>query len=286
MRTILGRIVDAVLVNGLSALEQLVGMPARLGTPPLAPAPRTADPVILIGGFANLASPGWDQWRQSLIADGFDVYVMEVPGTGLGDMYQAAHAVSQFITEVKRRTGRAKVDVIGFSEGGLLARMAVSECGNAGDVDRLISLATPHHGIPGRVLADPFSYVPVLGPAAPLSLEQMLMGSRLIRDLDVADAALRSGGRIRYASIHSTTFDGAVTPSSAHLEGALDIPVTFRAGDMRFRLFGFGGPNHFEMFHYSSPAYEAARALLLDQDSTGSAAPTTGAVAGAALLRA
>ncbi|MBC7645102.1 MAG: hypothetical protein H7123_08245, partial [Thermoleophilia bacterium] len=43
-----------------------------------------------------------------------------------------------------------------------------------------------------------------------------------------------------------------------------DVAVGIRKGDYRFRLFGFGGPNHYEMYHNSSPAYDAVRALLLD----------------------
>jgi len=264
MRTILGRIVDSVLVHGLSILEELVPMPARLSTAAPMPAPRTADPIILVSGFANTVSPGWNQWRQSLVADGFDVYVIDLPTNGLGDMYDAARMVAEFIDEVKRRTGRRKVDVVGFSEGGLLARMAVSEYGRAGDVDRIITLASPNNGLSADRLANTFSYVPILGNATPLSIEQLLSGSRLIHDLTAADAGLRRNGPVRYASIHSRSFDGATSPSSAHLDGALDIAVDFRPGDHRFRLFGFGGPNHFDIYHYSSPAYDATRALLLD----------------------
>lgn len=257
----MGSIVDTVLVQGLLAFEHLFPMPARLGTP-LAPTGenvRDRDPVVLVGGFANAPS-GWDEWYRSLIADGFQVFVFDPPTTGLGDMDESAQAVANFIADVKRRTGRSKVDVIGFSEGGLLARMAVARLGALGSVDRLISLATPHSGVGINWLYDAFKGIDLIRNAIPIAGVQLLEGSDLVRRTMQDDDALRRGNdprAPRYASIFSRTIDMIVTPPSGWLQGALNIPVeSDRPGGL--------GPNHFGMFHTSNKAYEAARILLLD----------------------
>jgi pimeloyl-ACP methyl ester carboxylesterase len=261
---LLGSIVDTVLVRGLLAFEQLFPMPARVGVPlPIGHArSRNADPVILVGGYANSAS-GWNEWKRSLEADGFEVFIFDPPTVGLGDMEDSAKAVAAFIVEVRRRTGR-KVDVVGFSEGGVLARMAVARLGALGSVDRLISLATPHAGIPLRGLYDALAGFDLLRRATPESTEQLLHGSALLQRIAREDEHLRHGldrRAPRYASVFSRAPDPIVTPWSSSLQGAVNVPV---AADQSWR----SGPNHFEMFHTSNRAYEATRALLLDESDT------------------
>ena len=52
------------------------------------------------------------------------------------------------IDEVKAKTGSSKVDLIGHSMGGLVARQYIESDAYAGDVDQLIFLATPQLGSP------------------------------------------------------------------------------------------------------------------------------------------
>lgn len=275
MGSLLGSIVDSVLVRGLLVIEHLFPMPARLGETLVGPARPTgqADPVILVGGFANSPS-GWEEWRRSLVADGFQVFVFDPPTVGLGDMDRSAEAVAAFIEDVKRRTGRSKVDVIGFSEGGLLARMAIARLGALGSVDRAISLATPHFGVPMRGLYDALKGFSILRRAAPEAAIQLLDGSEVVTSIARDDAHLRSGevaGAPRYASIFSRTIDLLVWPHAAWLPGAVNVPVQ---ADQPWR----SGPNHFEMLHTSDRAYEAARILLLD------GSPRAAAIAGLSAL--
>jgi pimeloyl-ACP methyl ester carboxylesterase len=214
--------------------------------------------VVLVGGFANSAS-GWDEWKRSLEADGFQVFVFDPPTVGLGDMEDSAKAVAEYILEVRRRTGR-KVDVIGFSEGGVLARMAVARLGALGSVDRLVSLATPHEGVPLSGLYNALKGIGFLRRAMPESAIQLLDGSDLLLKIEQDDEHLRRGRHPlapRYASVFSRTIDPIITPWSSAIDGAELVPV---AADQSWRV----GPNHFEMFHTSDRAYEATRTLLLD----------------------
>lgn len=258
MGGMLGSIVDTVLVRGLLVIEHLFPMPARLGTPlglGVARAAR-ADPVVLVGGYANSVS-GWDEWKRSLEADGFEVYVFEPPTVGLGDMDESAKAVAAFIADVRRRTGR-RVDVVGFSEGGVLARMAVARYGALGAVDRLTSLATPHAGVPARRI---FGLLGPLRGALPTATEQLLAGSDLLARAARDDERLRLGRDARaprYASVFAMAPDPIVSPWSSWLAGAVNVPVRRNRG-------GAGGPTHFGMYHTSDNAYEAVRELLLDR---------------------
>ncbi|MCW2961624.1 MAG: lipase [Thermoleophilia bacterium] len=256
------RVADAV-VEVTKLFELVYTAPARLGPPiPTSMRPGVgADPIILVSGFANTAE-GWDPWVRSLRADGFRVYVYDSPSGGLGDMHESARLLRDFIEEVKRRTGRRRIDLVGFSEGGLLARMYVAQLGGAGSVDRLISVSTPHHGIPLSWLVDPVRAIPLLGTLVPPALYQ-LMDSHTIHDaINAADAVLRlqgGPGAPRYASIYARVPDPIVTPHSAWLPGAYNIPVRH---DGRDRL---GAPSHATMFRHSDRAYMAARLLLADQ---------------------
>ncbi len=236
-------------------------MPARVGEPlPLGHArSRNADPVILIGGYANSPS-GWDEWKRSLEADGFEVFIFDPPTVGLGDMEESARAVADYILEVRRKTGR-KVDVVGFSEGGVLARMAVARLGALGSVDRLVSLATPHGGVPLSGLYNALKGIEFLQRAIPPASAQLLDGSELLLRIARDDEHLRHGRdpqAPRYASVYSRTLDPIITPWASALQGAVNVPV---AADQDWRI----GPNHFEMFHTSDRAYEATRSLLLDE---------------------
>jgi pimeloyl-ACP methyl ester carboxylesterase len=264
----LGSVVDTVLVRGLQVFEHLFPMPARVGTPlGLGEARRAnADPVILVGGFANSMS-GWDEWKRSLMADGFDVYIFDPPTVGLGDMEDSARAVAAYIELVRKKTGR-KVDVVGFSEGGVLMRMAVARYGALGSVDRLVSLATPHGGVPLSGVYDLLKGFGLLRAAVPESGPQLLDGSSLLDAINREDRHLRMSrapGGPRYASVFSMNPDPIVTPWASALEGAVNVPVRSNRGGKR-------GPNHFEMFHTSHGAYEAVRELLLDR-------PTDAAIA-------
>jgi len=255
-----------VLVRGLRVLERIVPMPDRLGAalPVSLGAGAAQDPVILVGGFANGPS-GFEQWRRSLLADGFQVFVFDLPSRGLGDMRASAELLAAFIAEVKRRTGRTRVDLIGYSEGGLLARMAVASHGAEASVDRIISLATPHAGIP---TSDAFDALAALGPIKPgsaVAAAQLVEGSALLAEVERADALLRGATDplavlrgARYVSLYSRVADPIVTPRVSWLAGALNVPIRHDHIDAA------GGPNHWGMFHSSDRAYDAARAALLD----------------------
>lgn len=252
-------LVQTVLAGGLRIVERIVPGPERLGAPLPTPAPAGADPVVLVSGFANNPS-GWDAWVRSLVADGFQVFVFHVPRNGLGDMHAASRALAAYIGQVRFASGRDQVDLVGFSEGGLLARMAVAEDGARAGVDEIVTMATPHNGLEYASLIDHLDWLPVLGAGVPIAARQMVRGSALLRQLDAADVALRAHGPVRYASVHQAGFDGFVSSAAASLAGAVNVVVRDRS---LLAIFGLGGPDHYSMYRRSDAAYTAVRAVLL-----------------------
>lgn len=114
------------------------------------------EPVVLIHGTFGFKQPvqAADRWREmgtALKADGYCVYALEYGtdwlGTmGVGDIRKSAQQLSTFVAGVKEATGAAKVDLIGYSQGGLVARSYVKDQRGAASVDDLIGLGAPNRG--------------------------------------------------------------------------------------------------------------------------------------------
>jgi triacylglycerol esterase/lipase EstA (alpha/beta hydrolase family) len=241
-----GSIVDRILVGSVQLAQLLVPGPTTLGSRLRAPV-RRADPVVLVGGFAT--SPNlWEPWVRSLRADGFEVHVVDVPQNGLGDMYHAAAAVRDAIEGVRRLHGGGKVDVVAFSEGGLLTRMYIAMGGGRDAVDSLVTLASPHAGIGYGGLLNMLSHVPLIGPGVPESALQLSRGSSLIQELQAAERNVSTS--VEMTSIYNTHFDGIVYPAaSAVVRGARNLNINHS--------------NHFMIVRTNGAAYEMARAALL-----------------------
>lgn len=263
MTTIAGSVVNAILVNGLHAIESIFPGPARLGTPLPAPAGSKHDPVILVSGFANRPH-GWVEWVRSLRTDGFDVHVFEMPTSGLGDVHGSAAALQTFAEQVRSRSATGMVDLVGFSEGGIVSRLFTALYGGDRFVDSIVTLATPHNGVELSKLLKVASMLPILGSAIPEAARQLVAGAELLQSLNTLDAQLRAAKKIRYTSIYARDIDGFVSPAAAHLSGATNIPL-----DSERHFLVLRGPSHYGIYHSSHAAYEAARGALLVQNLVG-----------------
>jgi pimeloyl-ACP methyl ester carboxylesterase len=247
----------AALSGGLRAIEGLLGSAQQLGRP-LATPPRGADPVILVGGWMN-GDHSWNAWVRSLARDGIVPYLVTVTGNATGDLDEAARHVAREVEKVRAATGAAKVDVIGYSMGGLIARQYAKYHAVRDAVDAVVTLATPNNGL-GLTTPSPFKRVfgtvnrVFLGEAA----RQVARGSAFLErlgDPSVSDAA---GSDVRYGSVFARSTDMIVTSAAARLAGATNVAIDGR------NLLGLPlGPDHYTILHRSSDAYEAVRALLL-----------------------
>lgn len=254
---IVDRVRQAALSGGLRVIEELLGSAPLLGTRLPAP-PRDADPVILVGGWMN-GDHSWNAWVRSLAVDGVVPHLVTVPGNATGDIDEAARHVAAEVERIRAATGARRVDVVGYSMGGLVARQYAKFHAARDALDAVVTLATPNLGVGPTALAGVSRAMSWLHRvAAGHGASQAVRGSRFLErlaDRSIPDAA---GPGVRYGSVFAKVTDGPVTSASARLVGATNVAIEGR------NLLGLPlGPDHYTILHRSGSAYDAVRAILL-----------------------
>jgi triacylglycerol lipase len=168
----------------------------------------TPGPVVLVpgyGGNAGSLTPLADRLR----ASGRDVTVVALPDSAQGDLSLQADAVGMAVDAVLTRTGAASVDVVGYSAGGVVARLWVAEDGGASRTRRLVMLGSPLHGTDIALLGT------LVSGTCPLACQQLAPGSPVLERLD------RQGvpAGVVAVSVWSTTDDVIRPPTSSVLDG-------------------------------------------------------------------
>ncbi|MFG2285641.1 esterase/lipase family protein [Streptomyces sp. NPDC048595] len=124
--------------------------PAPRATAADAPVPlptegRARPPVLLLHGFIDNRSV-FVLLRRSLLRHGWR-HVEALNYSPLTcDLRRAAELLGRHVEEVCARTGHRRVDVVGHSLGGLIARYYVQRLGGDARVRMLVTLGTPHSG--------------------------------------------------------------------------------------------------------------------------------------------
>jgi len=116
---------------------------------------------------------------------------------GVVDIRDSASKLARRVNEIKALTGSSKVDLVGHSEGGLIARYYIQRLGGVANVDDYVSIGTPHQG----------TLLALLGLLSP-SAWQMVPGNPFLVDLNTPDC---TPGSVKYTAIY-TIFDEAVIP--------------------------------------------------------------------------
>lgn len=180
-------------------------------------------PVLLVPGYGG-ATGALQSLADRLAAAGRDATVVDLPGDGTGDLTEAADVLDAAATAALERTGEPAVDVVGYSAGGVVARLWIAD-GGADVVRRVVTLGSPHHGTELAGLAED------LAPAqCPTACRQLVPGSELLAELNAGDETPAGPS---WVSIW-TTLDRTVTPpDSARLDGALELPVQSVCADAR-----------------------------------------------------
>ena len=119
---------------------------------------------------------------------------------------ELARVVAERVEQLIRHHPRERIDLVGFSEGGLIGRYYVQKLNGAHRVRHLVTLGTPHRGTP-------WAYSGYLVGRVLPSLRQMAPGSPLLRDL--ADEGFPDS--VRLTSIYSQE-DPFCPPSTCRLE--------------------------------------------------------------------
>jgi triacylglycerol esterase/lipase EstA (alpha/beta hydrolase family) len=137
-------------------------------------------------------------------------------GDPTGDLRTQAKHLAQVADRVRDESGTASVDVIGYSAGGVVARLWVRTDGGASVARRVLTLGSPNHGTSQAALGAEFA------GGCPTACEQLIPESDLLRRLNAGDET--PAGPL-WATVRSTS-DQVVTPTdSAALSGALNIVV-------------------------------------------------------------
>ncbi|MGW7044554.1 esterase/lipase family protein [Streptomyces avermitilis] len=166
----------AILAGHLILYPSGIAQERRAGPPPLpadtTPLPTEAKPpVVLLHGFIDNRSV-FVLLRRSLTQHGRQQIESLNYSPLTCDIRTAAELLGRHIEVICERTGHARVDIVGHSLGGLIARYYVQCLGGDIRVRTLVTLGTPHSGT--RVVP--------LANAHPI-VRQMRPGSEVIEEL-------------------------------------------------------------------------------------------------------
>jgi triacylglycerol lipase len=213
-RLVLGGV--AVLLAVVVAVVVTVVVRASGGSAPRPVAQDRPGPVLLVPGYGG-STAGLEVLARRLRAAGKDATVVALPSGGTGDLAEQAHEVDAAAHQALARTGAASVDVVGYSAGGVVARLWVRDDGGGSLARRVVTLGSPHHGTQLASLAG--SLLPGQCPAACL---QLVPDSALLTRLNSGD---ETPDGPTWVSIWSTVDQVVTPPDSARLDGALDLTV-------------------------------------------------------------
>ncbi|MCR4514168.1 hypothetical protein [Aeromicrobium sp. 50.2.37] len=180
------------------------------------PAPQDElGPVLLVSGYGGRVA-SLDPLRDALRSAGRDVEVLEPDGDGRGDLRAQAAALGRAADAALDRSGADSVDVVGYSAGGVVARLWVRDEGGADVARRVLTIGSPHHGTDVAALA-----VEIAG-SCPTACEQLVPDSDLLRGLNASD---ETPAGPEWVTLRSDADRVVVPTDSAELEGALNLRV-------------------------------------------------------------
>lgn len=216
------------------------------------PAAATDNPVIVLGGLSGFAF-AYEPLAARLAADGFRPFIYELPGLGFGDIPTSARDFADYVDQVRATTGASRVDLVGHSEGGIVARYYLKRLGGTGAVGRYVSLGSPHYG---TYVANIVAFLGLGNCAGVVACQQMTIGSDFLADLNAGDD---TPGSVSYTTIR-TWQDELVRPvgNAALADGANNVLIQSRCP---LRLVGHLG------LALDGTTYTVIRQALRDQST-------------------
>nr|WP_218860591.1 alpha/beta fold hydrolase [Petropleomorpha daqingensis] len=217
-----------VVTVAVVALAVVLLLPAGNGRGGAAVSQDRPGPVLLVPGYGG-STQSLQSLADRLTASGRDATVVALPGDGTGDLRASAEALDEAATAVLDRTGARSVDVVGYSAGGVIARLWVADGGDA-VVRRVVTLGSPQHGTSLADLAGD-----VAPDQCPEGCRQLASDSELLASLNAKD---ETPDGPTWVSIWTTQDETVTPPDSARLDGALNMTVQSVCADARV---GHGG---------------------------------------------
>jgi triacylglycerol lipase len=186
-----------------------------------APHSSGGEPALLVHGGTLTGSESW-HWNYvpALNNAGIDVCTVDLPDRALTDIQVSAEYVVYAVRQM-RENYHSKVDILGHSEGPVVARWAIKFWPDVrNSVDDMVGLEAAYHGTAvTNIFCATGSCVPVAW--------QLSIGSSFLRALNADD---ETPGDVSYTSIYSLTDDGGAVPQlpqsvSQHGDGATNVPI-------------------------------------------------------------
>jgi triacylglycerol esterase/lipase EstA (alpha/beta hydrolase family) len=207
--------------------------------------PSTVHPYPVVLVHATFADEGsnWVTLSPLLANNGYCVYAFNYGQTilsgllgsidGLGNIEHSAEELSSFVSKVLSKTGAAKVDMVGHSQGGMMPNYYLKFLGGASKVHTLIGLSPSNHGTTVGGLTNLIEQFPFASLLVPVFLE--VIGAPSLPQQEAGSAfqkKLFGGGDTvagpRYVVIQ-TTHDEVVTPyTNAFLSGSSVTNITIQ----------------------------------------------------------
>ncbi len=172
-------------------------------------------PVLLVPGYGG-STTSLQPLATTLRAAGRQVQIVALPDNAEGDLDAQAVVLGAAAKAALRAAKAPSVDVVGYSAGGVVARLWVRDHGGASEARRVVTLGSPQHGTELAALG---SLVP---GACPVACQQLVTGSSLLESLNRGD---ETPAGPEWESVWTTHDDVVLPPVSASLAGALDLSV-------------------------------------------------------------
>jgi hypothetical protein len=210
-RVLLGGVALVVVAGVVAAVLTSAGSTAapRSGRP----AQDKPGPVLLVPGYGG-GRGGLLQLADRIHrATGRDAQVLTLVGDGTGDLGQQVGVLADAV-ERAYAGGAPSVDVIGYSAGGVVARLWVARDGGEHQARRVVTLGSPMHGT--TLAAAGGALVPGACPAA---CRQLIPGSPLLSQLPPLPPGLP------WLSVWTQHDETVTPPDSARLDGAVNVAL-------------------------------------------------------------
>jgi len=208
-RLLVAALAVAVVLGAVAALAVAVARGPGAGLGPVAPG---GTPVLVVPGY-NGSPESVGTLAARLRSAGRPVVVVDLPDRATGDLRASARVLGAAVD----RTGAARVDLVGYSAGGIVVRLLLADPARAPRARRVVLLGSPNHG------------TEVAGAAAALdpglctgACAQLAPGSALLAGLNRDDETPPGP---RFFSIWTAADQTVVPPATARLDGAANIRV-------------------------------------------------------------
>jgi triacylglycerol esterase/lipase EstA (alpha/beta hydrolase family) len=172
-------------------------------------------PVLLVPGFGGSTSD-LEALAAALRDAGRDATIVRLAGDGTGDLNTQAR-VLETVVQAALSGGATSVDVVGYSAGGVTARLWLRAYDGGSVARRIVTLGSPQHGTDLAALASD-----IAPDSCPVACRQLATDSDLVRALNSGDET-PSGPA--WVSIWTTDDRISTPPETASLAGALDFSV-------------------------------------------------------------